>query len=84
MTSWHVDDIDVHYEVRGEGEPLLLHGFFGSSADWVHLLDLDALAKRYRLVLPDARGHGRTTNPAARSRTGAAPRMRWACSITWA
>ena len=49
---------------RGEGEPLLLlHGFFGSSADWVHLFDLDDLARRYRLILPDARGHGRSTNP---------------------
>jgi pimeloyl-ACP methyl ester carboxylesterase len=35
----------------------------GSSGDWVHLFDLDALAKRWRLVMPDARGHGRSTNP---------------------
>ncbi len=59
-----VNGIDLAYEVRGDGPPLLmLHGFFGSSGDWVHLFDLDALAKRWRLVMPDARGHGRSTNP---------------------
>jgi pimeloyl-ACP methyl ester carboxylesterase len=64
MPTTTIDDIEVHYEVRGEGEPLLLlHGFFGSSADWVHLFDLDELARRYRLIMPDARGHGRTSNP---------------------
>ncbi|HSS40880.1 MAG TPA: alpha/beta hydrolase [Polyangia bacterium] len=59
-----VNGVDLAYRVQGEGEPLLLlHGFFGSSADWVHLFDLDDLARRYRLILPDARGHGRSTNP---------------------
>ncbi|HEY6477132.1 MAG TPA: alpha/beta fold hydrolase, partial [Polyangia bacterium] len=38
-------------------------GFFGASGDWVHLFDLDALAARWRLIMPDARGHGRSTNP---------------------
>jgi pimeloyl-ACP methyl ester carboxylesterase len=64
MPTTTIDDIELHYEVRGEGEPLLLlHGFFGSSADWVHLFELDELAQRYRLIMPDARGHGRTNNP---------------------
>ena len=59
-----VNGVELAYRVQGEGEPLLLlHGFFGSSADWVHLFDLDDLARRYRLILPDARGHGRSTNP---------------------
>jgi pimeloyl-ACP methyl ester carboxylesterase len=64
MPTTTVNDIEVHYELRGTGEPLvLLHGFFGSSADWIHLFDLDDLARRHTLVLPDARGHGRSTNP---------------------
>jgi len=59
-----VNGIELAYQVRGQGEPLLLlHGFFGSSADWVHLFDLDELARGYRLIMPDARGHGRSTNP---------------------
>jgi pimeloyl-ACP methyl ester carboxylesterase len=59
-----VNGIELAYQVRGQGEPLLLlHGFFGSSGDWVHLLNLDELARHHRIILPDARGHGRSTNP---------------------
>lgn len=59
-----VRDIEIYVEERGEGEPLLLlHGFTGCGADWKHVLDLDALARGHRLIVPDARGHGRSTNP---------------------
>ena len=35
-----VNGIHSADEVRGDGPPLLLlHGFFGSSGDWVHLFD---------------------------------------------
>lgn len=62
--SVSIDGMELHYRARGAGEPLLLlHGFTGSSADWVHLFDLASLAHRYRLIMPDARGHGRSTNP---------------------
>jgi pimeloyl-ACP methyl ester carboxylesterase len=64
MHTLSVNGIDLAYDVRGDGPPLLLlHGFFGASGDWVHLFDLDALAKQWRLIMPDARGHGRSTNP---------------------
>jgi pimeloyl-ACP methyl ester carboxylesterase len=64
MPTASINDIQMHYEDRGQGEPLvLLHGFTGSSGDWVHLFDLDALATQYRVIAPDARGHGRSTNP---------------------
>jgi pimeloyl-ACP methyl ester carboxylesterase len=64
MQTLSVNGIELAYDVRGEGPPLLLlHGFFGSSGDWVHLFDLDALAKSWRLIMPDARGHGRSTDP---------------------
>ena len=59
-----INGIEIGYEVRGDGEPLLLlHGFTGSGGDWAHVFDLEDLARRYRLVIPDARGHGRSTNP---------------------
>jgi len=55
---------EMYVEERGAGEPLLLlHGFTGCGGDWRHVFDLDALARRHRLILPDARGHGRSTNP---------------------
>ncbi len=57
-------DAELYVETRGAGAPLvLLHGFTGCGADWKHVFDLDALARRYRLIIPDARGHGRSTNP---------------------
>lgn len=59
-----VNGLQLAYRVLGQGQPLLLlHGFFGSSADWPHLFDLDDLARSYQLIMPDARGHGRSTNP---------------------
>lgn len=61
------DGAELHYRTHGDGEPLLLlHGFTGSGGDWVHLFDLDELARRFRLIVPDARGHGRSTNPSGR------------------
>jgi pimeloyl-ACP methyl ester carboxylesterase len=55
---------DLHVEERGAGEPLvLLHGMAGTSGDWRHVFDLDALGRRFRVITPDARGHGRSTNP---------------------
>lgn len=59
-----IEGMELHYSVRGEGAPLvLLHGFTGAGSDWRHVFDLDALAERYRLIIPDLRGHGRSTNP---------------------
>lgn len=57
-----VNDIQMYYEIHGEGEPLvLLHGFTGSSQVWKPFFD-DFL-KYYRLIIPDLRGHGKSTNP---------------------
>ncbi|MCG8424180.1 MAG: alpha/beta hydrolase [Proteobacteria bacterium] len=59
-----LNEIEMHYQIRGQGEPLLLlHGFTGSSGDWSHVFDLAELARRYRLIVPDLRGHGRSANP---------------------
>ena len=53
----HVNGIDLHYEVEGEGEPLLLlHGFTGCSANWAHVFETSP--RGYELVMPDLRGHG--------------------------
>jgi pimeloyl-ACP methyl ester carboxylesterase len=61
------DGADLHVEERGSGEPLLLlHGHAGTNGDWQHLFDLDDLARRFRVVMPDARDHGRSTNPGGR------------------
>jgi len=59
-----INGIEMHYEIDGAGEPLLLlHGGGGSHDDWVHA-GRQQFAREYSLILPDARGHGRTSNPA--------------------
>lgn len=58
-----VNDIEIYYETEGSGEPLLLlHGGTGCHENWTHA-GRAQFAREYRLILPDARGHGRTTNP---------------------
>jgi pimeloyl-ACP methyl ester carboxylesterase len=57
-----INGMEMYYEICGQGEPLLLlHGFTGSSFDWQPFIN--PLAEQYRLVMPDLRGHGRSTNP---------------------
>ena len=52
----------LYYEDKGEGPTiLLLHGFTGSSADWLPLLPM--LPEGHRYLIPDQRGHGRSLNP---------------------
>jgi pimeloyl-ACP methyl ester carboxylesterase len=58
-----VNDIEMYFEVRGSGEPLvLLHGFSGLGRDWE--LIFEEPTPGYTLIAPDLRGHGRSTNPA--------------------
>jgi pimeloyl-ACP methyl ester carboxylesterase len=52
----------LYFEVHGSGEPLLLlHGFMGSSLDWSALMD--EWRAHFQLIVPDLRGHGRSSNP---------------------
>jgi pimeloyl-ACP methyl ester carboxylesterase len=56
-----LNGVDLYYEREGGGEPLLLlHGFTGSGGDWAHA-GRDAFARAYAVIVPDARGHGRST-----------------------
>ena len=55
--------IEMFYETDGSGEPLLLlHGGTGCHEDWGYAGREDFVG-HYRLIAPDARGHGRSTNP---------------------
>lgn len=59
-----LDGLRMHSTLMGQGPVLLLlHGFTGAGSDWAHVFDLDALSQRYRLLIPDLRGHGRSDNP---------------------
>jgi len=62
MPTARVNGIEMYYEARGQGEPLLLlHGGMGIGADWQHVFPSDPPG--YQVIVPDLRGHGRSTNP---------------------
>jgi pimeloyl-ACP methyl ester carboxylesterase len=56
------DGIKIHYEVHGDGPPLLLtHGYSSTSAMWRG--QIEALSKQHTLILWDMRGHGQSDYP---------------------
>jgi pimeloyl-ACP methyl ester carboxylesterase len=58
-----VNGVPMWYDERGEGDPLvLLHGGLTNSRDFTG--NLDTLASRLRLLLPERRGHGHTADVA--------------------
>lgn len=49
----------LHFDVHGNGEPLLLlHGFTGASENWA--ATVHQWSDRYQLIVPDLPGHGRS------------------------
>jgi pimeloyl-ACP methyl ester carboxylesterase len=57
-----VNGADLYCQRSGEGEPLLLlHGGGGAGVNWRLVFDSPPLG--YELIVPDFRGHGRSTNP---------------------
>lgn len=64
MPTVKVRDIEMYYEQQGSAEAdpvVLLHGFQGSSQGMKRFVP--PLAERYRVLVADWRGHGKTTNP---------------------
>lgn len=58
----HVNNIDLYWEEEGDGEPLLwLHGGMGAASDWRYVFPEPPPG--YRIIAPDLRAHGRSTNP---------------------
>lgn len=58
-----VNDMEMYYEIRGTGVPLvLLHGGGGVGSNWNVIFPEPPAG--FQLVIPDLRGHGRSTNPA--------------------
>ena len=57
-----LSDIDLHYELKGQGEPLvLLHGLGSSCQDWE--FQWGPLGERFQLIIPDMRGFGQSSKP---------------------
>lgn len=57
--------VRIHYLDQGHGTPVLLIHGFGSSVDenWVRTGMLARLARRWRVIAYDARGHGHSDKP---------------------
>src|SRR5215467_2730373 len=56
--------IRIHYQVDGDGPPLVLrHGFMSSLKSWYLCGYVDSLRTDYQLILIDARGHGGSDKP---------------------
>ena len=52
----------LYYEEHGDGAPLILiHGGLLSSSQWEPVVP--EIADGFRVITPNSRGHGRSTNP---------------------
>jgi len=62
MPILQLRDIRLYYEVAGEGDPIVfIHGLGSSARDWEYQVPF--FAPRYRVVVFDVRGHGRSDKP---------------------
>jgi len=58
------DGVRLHYEVEGEGPPLILHVGAGADANlWREAGYVEPLSQSFSCVLFDHRGHGRSDHP---------------------
>jgi 3-oxoadipate enol-lactonase len=61
MSYVTIDDVDVHYDRLGSGEPLvLIHGLGERKEGWFYQHEL---ANNYELIIPDLPGFGQSTTP---------------------
>lgn len=62
MPKAKVNDIELYYEVHGEGYPVVfLHGFSATVDMW--RLQVPVLSREYKFIIYDARGHGQSESP---------------------
>jgi len=63
MPILDLDNIQLNYQIIGDGEPLLLlHGLGSSSQDWE--LQVDHFSRQFKVIIVDLRGHGKSDKPA--------------------
>jgi len=62
----------IFFRYEGERGAFLVlhHGFLGSHEDWYAAGYVAELAKEFRVIVPDARGHGRSDKPAEKEQYG--------------
>jgi pimeloyl-ACP methyl ester carboxylesterase len=64
MTIVKVNDIEMYYEIHGEGVPLIvIPGLFGSSESGYARIFMEEFSNKYKVILLDNRGTGRSDKP---------------------
>ena len=62
MPTASVNGINVYYESHGDGFPLVFaYGIGGNTTEWEP--QIPAFSERYRFIVWDPRGHGRSDSP---------------------
>jgi 3-oxoadipate enol-lactonase len=62
MPTLRINDIDLYYEISGQGQPVLfIHGLGSSGRDWEWQVPF--FSKHYQAVTLDVRGHGQSDKP---------------------
>jgi hypothetical protein len=56
MANVRVDDVQIHYEVIGEGFPLIMIMGLGANVDWWDPRMILELSKKFKVVMFDNRG----------------------------
>ncbi len=63
MPKIQSNNINLYYETRGEGQPLVfIHGLGSSTRDWES--QAPEFSKSYKVITLDLRGHGQSDKPA--------------------
>ena len=76
------EGVRIHYDVVGDGPPLvLLHGFGVSGDAWYTGGHVDALSNQFQVITMDARGHGRSDKPHDLASYGLRERVRDVTSV---
>ncbi|MFX1312105.1 MAG: alpha/beta fold hydrolase [Promethearchaeota archaeon] len=73
MPFFNNEGIKIYYEVEGEGPPvIMIHGFAASlEGNWKQTNWVEVLKNKYKLILVDCRGHGKSDKPLDPAQYGA-------------
>lgn len=63
MPKIKVNDINIYYEIHGDGFPLVMIRGLGSNINWWNPIFLDSMFKNFKTIIFDNRGAGRTDKP---------------------
>ena len=63
MPKINVNDIEIYYEIYGEGFPLIMTTGLAGDSNWWSLEEIKGYSRHFKVVIFDNRGAGRTDKP---------------------